>query len=342
MKKEKWLVSLLSIAFTAISAFSIVGCDTSNVDAGNNTGAGIQTPNEDNSNGNSNQAPDYSGFSQILQNVIKGSYYANLIVDQQAWDGGITNAPAYENAKYNAIPYGFLETEGFDIDKIKNNQVASKSDMYSIGNDLYIELRIETKASKNYYTNYLLKYALSTQEMSELKVLFTQIGSGRKKTFTQAPLFVQELSYLKTPEVISKAHISVDSVNAFETYSAEKEYIAPTTTATYMGAIVEEFKPTYHTYQIHKSIVNPYFNNSQGTMQLGQIVFKTYGTGMETINNNLVRTSTNMNALELTSTERTKFEQSIQTVTYYTCESAVLENIFYFDDYKAKLFALIN
>jgi len=344
--KKRIAAAALAGGMALTSAFGLVGCTNTNSDPGSNPGPGIQTPGGDNSGGNSsggnnNQTPDYSGFSQILQNVINDAYYANLIVDQQAWDGDLTNSPAYKNAKYNAIPYGFLEDEGFDVNKIKNNQVISKSDMYSIGNDLYIELRVETKASKNYYTNYLLKYTLTNQEMSELKVLFKQIGTGRKKTFTQAPMFVQEMSYLKTPEVVSKAHISVDSINAFETYAAEKEYIAPTTTATYIGAIVEEFKPKYSTYQIHKSLVNPNSNTSQGTMQIGTIVFKSYAS-IDTIDNNIVETNTNISTLKLTETERTNFEQSIQTVTYYTCESAVLENIFYNDSYKSELFDLAN
>ncbi|MBQ8428200.1 MAG: hypothetical protein IJX18_02980, partial [Clostridia bacterium] len=324
--------------------FGFVGCNGANNDPGNTPGTSTQTPGGETpgSTPGESQTPDYSGFSQILQNVINKSYYANLIVDQQAWDGDLTNSPAYGNAKYNAIPYGFLEEEGFDVNKIKNNQVDSKSDMYSIGNDLYIELRVETKASKNYYTNYLLKYTLSHQEMSELKVLFKQIGSGRKKTFTQAPMFVQETSYLKTPEVISKAHISVDSINAFETYADEKEYISPATTATYIGAVIDEYDNAKHTYQMHKSLVNPYHISSQGTMQIGTITFTTFGSGMEYINSVNVRTSTKTTALLLMNDERTNFEQSIQTVTYYTCESAVLENIFYHDSYRSQLFDLID
>ena len=57
------------------------------------------------------------------------------------------------------------------------------------------------------------------------------------------------------------------------------------------GAIVEEFKPTYSTYQIHKSLVNPYHIASTGTMQIGTIVFKSYG-GLDTIDGKTVETNT--------------------------------------------------
>lgn len=340
---KKRVMATILAGGIALSGLGMAGCNP-NSNNPDNTNPPITNPGDENTGNNNggSQNPNYSKFSQILQNVINDRYYVDLLVTHEAWDGSDQTAPGYNNAKYNAIPYGFLEDEGYNISSIKNNFVKSQSDLYSIGNDLYIELRIETKATKNYYTNYLLKYSLTNQELSEIDLLFTQIGSGNKSTFIQAPLFVQELSYLKDPIVLAKANIAIDSLEKVESRADDKKFIANTTNATYLNGSVNEIPTTYHTYLIHEYLVNPTKRPSKGKMKIGQITFKTYGNLMQIINNNSVNCSGNPASLILTDTEKTNFESSIQTVNYYTAESAVLKNIFDYENEKSLLYDLVD
>lgn len=321
-KSKNRLIALILSLGIGTTGVGMAGCNNTNITP-DGPGSGIEAP----------ANPEYSKYSQILQNVLNDDYYLNLISVDNSWTGSAQDAPSYKNPKYNAIPYGFLEDEGYNIDQIKNNQVASKSDMYTIGNDLYIELRVETKATKNYYTNYVLKYNLTDKELHELDVLFTNIGNG-KTTFYRAPFFVQELSYSKTPEIVSKSYISVDSINAFEDYADSKEYIAKSTTGTYLGAIIDQNNNATHTYQIHKRLTSA---STKGSMQIGQIEFTTFGSGMEYINSVNVQTSTKTSALLLLGDAKNNFEQSIQTVNYYNCENASFDDIFAKDSTKELL-----
>ena len=315
---KRRIISLILAGGMAFSGLTMAGCD--------NTSTTTPPPIVD----SGTQNPAYAKYSQILQNVLNDNYYTNLISVDSTWTGSAQDAPSYQNPKYNAIPYGFLEEEGFNIDEIKNKQVSSKSDMYTIGNDLYIELRVETKASKNYFTNYILKYTLTDKELHEFNVLFTNSGSG-KTTFYRAPFFVQELSYAKTPEVVSKSYVSVDSLNAFEDFADNKQYIAKSTTATYLNAeIIDNY--SFHTYQIHQRLTN---YQTKGTMKIGQIKFLVPAKGVELINNKNVTTLYNMAySFDLLPEDKTKFEENIQTVNCYNCEYASFKDIFENDSTK--------
>lgn len=80
-----------------------------------------------------------------------------------------------------------------------------KTSVYTKDNDtskLYISVRVENKnGSKNYYTNYVLKYSLTKQEYNDLYMLY-------ENNYVQAPLFIQELSKQKTATVESKVNIT--------------------------------------------------------------------------------------------------------------------------------------
>lgn len=309
-----------SIAFFGVGA---VGCYNS---ALNNTNPPIVAPEGDDG---SAQTPDYSKCSQILKNVLTDFYYYELISLDNSYYETTNEYYHYQNAKYNAIPYGFLEDEGFDIDKIKNNQVSSQSDMYLDGNDLFIELRIENKASTNYFTNYILKYSLTDQEINELDILFKDFGSRTKETFYQAPFFIQELSYLKTPEVVNKSYITVDGIRTIEQRADDNNYIYRSNTATFLSATVNENNKTTHSYQIHLSLVNPNGTQAKGTMKIAQITFTTFGNLIETINNTKVIRGTQLGALLLTDQDKANMKASIKTVKFYTCQNAELEDISY-------------
>ncbi len=256
---KKRIMATVLAGGIALSGLGMTGCTSCNPDPNNtnppitnpggdnggsqtpgNNNGGTQTPG--NNNGGS-QTPDYSKYSQILQNVLTDPYYDNLEFIHEI-DGYKAHS---NNLKYAAIPYGFLEDEGFDISKFKDKKLSCISRVYTINNDLFIELQAEIDPGKavfeevkTYFANYHLKYTLTEQEMKEILALYKHMYTGHfeKTTYLQAPLFVQELSYLKTPEILSKAYITRKALLATQDYCNRKQM--PTNTnanlLTYLGS----------------------------------------------------------------------------------------------------------
>ena len=198
--KKKLLIALFAITAAVCGAFGFAACGdkTENSgNAGNTEQGGNQGGNHTDGNNNEDKL---SKYSQILQNVLTDSSY----------DGAIDNCTSsigiihYEPELY-AAPYNFLEKQGHDIDSVKNGDLECKTSVYTKDNDtskLYISVRVENKnGSKNYYTNYVLKYGLTKQEYNDLYMLY-------ENNYVQAPLFIQELSKQKTATVESKVNIT--------------------------------------------------------------------------------------------------------------------------------------
>ena len=146
---------------------------------------------------------DLSGFSQITYNLLENSYYRNLLNSYDA-DYADTGSQLYD-----PIPYGFLQSEGYNIERIKNDELECDSMPYikdGEENSLYIALRVETNAQIPYYTCYTIKYPLTNLEKSDLDFIHNE------RAF-EAPLFIQELSYQKTPVVESEASMTIECYN---------------------------------------------------------------------------------------------------------------------------------
>ena len=104
----------------------------------------------------------------------------------------------------------FFEQQGHNIEEVKQNNLEFSSRLYikdTEPNNLYIATNAETKsAQSDYFTNYLLKYTLSNDELKDFQMLF-------EGDYLQANFFVQQLSYDRTPTVVSKFKIEVDAYN---------------------------------------------------------------------------------------------------------------------------------
>lgn len=157
-----------------------------------------------------------SQHSDIFNTVVYGDYYNKVEAD---YFGDYKNKPSNLT---NAIPYKFLEDEGYDIDAIKKDTYECKSNSYiydNAPNDLYMSVQVEnpnTVNGKNYYTNYILKYNLTDQEKEDLDLIFSD-------RYIEAAFFMQELSYHKTPEIISETKLTIDSYWAFDECYSERD-----------------------------------------------------------------------------------------------------------------------
>lgn len=255
------LATGMTIAPMALSACN---CSTPNPDAstnppivnpdnggtdigGNNSGSGNgnnQTPGNNNggsnNGGSSNENQiDISKFSTTLQQVLTNPYYNNLIEYDKAYFE--TNQQHYSDITkyYSSIPYGFLQEQGYHIESLKNGTLDCHADVYMDGGDLFIECRAETKASTNYYTCYVLKYTLTNQEKNELDILHSSLDANYKRTYYQAPFYIQQLSYNKPAKIISEKNIATADLQLADQDFGKNSYISDiigsVTRATYIG-----------------------------------------------------------------------------------------------------------
>lgn len=154
-----------------------------------------------NNNGGNNQENPYADYSQILQNVLTDEYYQNLIHRRNQ------DSTFLSTGYFDAHPYGFLEDEGYDIDAIKNGTFECKTMSYILEeepNNLYIATYVETKAATPYYTEYLIRYTLTDQELSDYNLL-------HKKNYLHATFINDEISQMKTPVIINKTKCTVEA-----------------------------------------------------------------------------------------------------------------------------------
>lgn len=202
-------ITSLALA-TTILLFS-VGCDETTIPSGGTTPDSSQT--QQGSTPSTNQI-DISQYSQLLQNVLTSEYYNGLIAQSK------TDAVNTLKNGYCSHPFGFLEDEGYDVNAIWNGTI----DCYSAGfvlkeepNNLYIQTRVETKTATPYYTEYVLRYTLTDEEMEDYKM----IHSGG---YIQAAFMNDAISQTRTPEVLSEVKCTVEAhKNLNETFSKMNE-----------------------------------------------------------------------------------------------------------------------
>lgn len=331
---KKRITATILAGGIALSGLGMAGCSSCNPNENNNTNPPIVTPGGDENGGNqgngnqnggnqngSSQTPDYSKYSQVLQNVLTDNYYYSLISNAESHDYDF----AYNNQKYQPIPYGFLEDQGFDIDKYKSHQLKCTSELYSINNDLYVELKAEIQASTNYMANYVLKYSLTEKEMDELGKLFSSLyySTFEDATYYQAPFFVQELSYLKEPEIKSVGYITDASNKNFEEFCDQEKYLAGSHHATYIGSDYIESDVAYHTFQIRPKTTSAKFSSQIGIIKIATIGYKKFNNGNHVVTNN----DNYPNGGVLTPTNKVLFEESVQSIISYTSRKHFFKDI---------------
>ena len=183
--------------------FSMTGCeyDISIKPNGSDTEINIEgtinPPSNDTTNSQTN--PELGEYSELLLNVLNNPDY-NSLLGQATVDSKI-----YTSAYLDPHPYAFLEDEGYDVHAIKNGLLTCVTKSFTKPNEpnnLYIATYVETKDSEPYYTEYLLKYKLTDQEMADYDML-------HKHEYIQAVFMNDAISEFKTPTVISKVKCTV-------------------------------------------------------------------------------------------------------------------------------------
>lgn len=312
----------------------MASCDKNNLIPGTS----ITNPSGDDkgNNSSSGNVDRYANCSESLKKVMTDDYYRNLILTSESYvTSSLHVCHARDDNRYMAIPYGFLEDAGYNVRKIKAGGIKCYSQMYTDQNDLHIELRVskdgysDNKGYMKYYTCYDLKYSLTDQELNELDALYTQVNprncaySGAPITYYEGPLFVQELSYHKTPEILSVAHIEEKTTNTAQ-FAFRRDKI----TTDYYHYITYK-GPTYTNTVNHltqHTFLSHYNMHSGGKIKkndkISIITLETLGTAIQIVDNNEVLYSPNsIDDFDLRPQFKDAYNNSFVDVTLYCCQN---------------------
>ncbi len=332
---KRFLTLILAVLFLALSA----GCfGTGNTNENNNTitppsSTEGDLPPEGPTKPERPVIPDYSEFSQAMQNVLTDNNYLGLIAEAEKHSS--LGAYSKNNNAYMAIPYQFLTDEGFDVINISKNNLRARSELFTMGNDLYITLYAEKAASTNYFANYVLKYELTDQELSDLNRLYSSASPVSDATYVQAPFFIQELSKLKTPEVISEAYITpqaYEKVNA--DFKNDPVFEHGILNATFMKHELNTLGCDDYTFLVCEGKEKAKAVKNTGKM--GIITYSMLGDYRKDIDGNKVYYNDQNNITSTILDEHAEaFQNSIKQVTFYHSNDCFLFN--YIPDLNAEL-----
>lgn len=323
LKKLATLMMATTIAFTPIAA----GCDNCST-PDNNNGPGIEnvepgngTENPGNENpgnenpGNENPTPEQ--HSALLNAVLNNQYYKNAITAA----AGVQDV-ANKN-KYKPIPYKYLEDKGYNVTKIKNNELRCESDVFLYNNELYIALKTEVEASTNYFDCQILKYQITEQEIEELNKMYASLQSSYKGTYVQGPFMVQHISYLREPiELLdSPAKITPEAMKLCTTNISKKNYFntKTSTSAIYLGCEFMDkydYRFSFMIYDNYETSINPKNSAKRGIIE--------FSDAFSNSSNNIY-TNDSFNVTQYIPDEcKTAFEESIIDVKIFNSSNARL------------------
>ena len=321
--KKKTTKAMASVALA--SALALSGCSGLASIFNPNSGQ-TNNPNNDNQTqiGGDGSATtpeeDDRKFSQITYNLMENKYYETLM------DNFSSSASGRDSQIYDPIPYGFLQNEGFNIDRIKNDELECDSMPYRKDgeeNNLYIALRVETDAQTPYYTCYTLKYELSDKELSDVNRL-------HRYEYFEAPLFIQELSYQKTPVVESEASMTIDCYNRILNSIVDLDRMSTDVFGT--NDLILDIINFSKTNNVLNFIVRPrsyrtVFENAE--MRLANTVPVLIGDDVRTTNGNIY---TGPSVIDFSSDEaKENYMSNPISVSYYSTQYQHLINYFRYD-----------
>ena len=208
-KSSKVVQRLAALTLTAATVLTLTYCDETpkEPDKPSFNIGGVHNNNNNENNNNENKKPiDVSGYSQILQNILLNEHYNSMISQIESTH----RFDIWETGVFEPHPYAFFETEGFDVEAIKNDEIDAYTMSFVLDeepNNLYMYTRV--MQDNSYWTNYLLKYELTEQEMDDYHYLHT--GEGKVDYFIQSVFMNNEISKTRKPEIIGKSNISIET-----------------------------------------------------------------------------------------------------------------------------------
>lgn len=209
--KKRILSLMLAGSIALTSGLGLTGCSLTNNPNTDDPNTNDPSSSITNPSGGKEDSK-YSKYSSILQGVMTKKVYEKSLswgtIEQNS--GGVDSV--MNNNRFLPIPYKYLEDLGYDSDRVRQGSYKASAEVFRIDNDLYVALGIQALSKKDYMEYHLLKYNITDQEIAEMNKLFnTKQSTYYNYTYFQAPFFVQELSYHRTPEVLNISYQSMDT-----------------------------------------------------------------------------------------------------------------------------------
>lgn len=161
---------------------------------------------------------DVSGHSELLQNILLSSYYDSLIAS--------AGSDVLQRWEYQPHPWAFYESQGLNVDAIKNGLMEAYTMSYVLDEDpngLYMHTRV--LINNTYYQNYLLRYELTDRELDDYHLMHS--GYSHYYYYIQSVFMNREIAESRDPKIISTSKVLK---SAFE--SLTESFQKTTLTAT--------------------------------------------------------------------------------------------------------------
>jgi len=183
---------------------------------------------------------DLDEYSDLLKQVVADEYYHSLLVQ------GSLDYSFHSSAYFKPHPYTFLEDEGYNIEAIKNGSLTCETQSFikeSEPNNLYIATYVENKGSTPYFTEYLIKYKLTDQEVYDYNFL-------HDGNYIQSVFMNDKISQLKTPTIVSKTYCEVNTRNQIKTELSKLNSVKGKVKGNFSDYILTEFNIDENTFDI--------------------------------------------------------------------------------------------
>ena len=199
--KHRWSAALLAGFIMAVAlCFTACGGNGGNGGNGGSNGDGGDGGNSQTEEGGG-QDDEQQKYSDFLYALMEDDYYNDLIARAKA-DKSLLGSPLFD-----PHPYTFLQQKGHNVEKIKAGELKCKTMSYikdKEPNNLYIITYVEDEGSIPYYTEYLLKVALTDQEVADYKMV-------HRSTYADAVFIHDQIAKSKNLQIVSECKMSVEA-----------------------------------------------------------------------------------------------------------------------------------
>jgi hypothetical protein len=253
---------IIGLVLAGAISLSVISCGTGTSNSNDST-----NPDASQSQTQENE----SKYSQLLQNVLNNEEYNHLINSAKA------NTRLYDSGEFEPHPFEFLKSQGHNIDKILSGETPCYTMSYVLDdepNNLYMYTRIQP--TNSYYTNYLIKYTLTDQEMDEyFNLHFGKIGMY----YVQSVFMNREIAKTKIPTIVGTSNIDKETFDYMVFESKESKPL------NIKGDLLL-FNPKPNEYKCDMLVI-PSFNNRKQMMYNENLATAT-GIGIIPVRNNIM------------------------------------------------------
>lgn len=236
----------LSLTMTTATAceFPILGAvtdpDTSTTEPGNTTDPdnSVDTDNSADTDDNS------TTYSPFLTRILNDKSINNLL-DRAEADNSLYSTPDFDSH-----PYTFLEKQSHDIAKIKSGEYDCQTKSFILKeepNNLYIMTIVQTAGTIPYYTEYMLKYTLTDQEISDYRMLHWDNGHY----YVQCAFANDAISATHTADIVSQSKMSVEAHSVMKEALGNDNSLSNAMRSTHLNFMLKDYDLEAQTFNIY-------------------------------------------------------------------------------------------